>query len=267
MNYKKLALGLLSIPLATSMASASVYVKFYGGNAITSNNISSDLPDNVNDGTINIRNTFTSNPFAFGGGLGFDTDVHPKIKIGIDLAFHKNTQDDEQHHVLHVDTPLLDAGQYNIEVKNRFKFIGSLSMTINKAFFFKVGPSVLRQSVTQLAIPSDNVSVKPKNADSQNIVGITLGSGFIYKLSKNFGIFTEYNYSYYGDKDISNFTAPQAAFTGGLSNGDFLARDVKYKVTQSEFFLGFMYSFFNGDGTYRRYGSCGKGPGRCRFEK
>lgn len=280
MNFKKLATTcLLSLSLASGITNASIFIKAYGGNSITTMGYDADYT-NVNpafDGLVEYRNYDTFNLFSFGFGLGFDTELHPKVSLGLELALQSLAQDVEvARQIPGSESALSDAGMANIEVKNKFKGLASVFLSINKAFYLKAGPSLLRQSVNTEIWGTNNPAQRENEKITKNHLGVTIGTGFIYKLSKSFGIFTEYNYSFYPRKKLGDNNIPAGIISA--STGEAILWDkIEVNYAQSEFFLGFTYSFLNGGsddsyryrsrGSVRSTESCGKGPGRCNYNK
>lgn len=271
MNFKKLAVGcLLPLSLVTSVSNASVFIKGYGGNTLSTSNYQAYQTNittlGVFDGQYRQKDITTDNLFTYGLGLGFDTQLQRKVKLGLELSLQQQAPKTKfDTHTPGIESAAGDAAWITQNITNTLKAASTLVLTVNNAFFIKFGPALLRQEIETEMFETDVPANVFKDDTEKNFPGISIGSGFIYKLTKNFGIFTEYNFSYYMIKDLSDFTVLEAAMTSGGATGPFVYENRKAKFIQSEFLLGFTYSFFNGDDTYKYKKS--NIPHKCKYEK
>lgn len=268
MNFKKLSLGLIACALTSNIANADYYFRFFGGDTLSSLKYEADAFNGGaggNLGNIEHKAVNTVNIFNSGFGAGVTKYAHPKIEVGLQLDGLIQTQKYKFNQPLDsAETAFQDAGTTQLEIENKYKGILSLVMKVNKAFYVKAGPSLLRQKIstknfgTNITVPSFT------NSETENLFGGTIGTGFIYKLTKRFGLFTEYNYSYYPEKKLKTIVLADAQINppGGVIQQDFVYGNRKIDFSQSEFIFGFVFNF-----DFYSTPGCSKSGGSCSFEK
>lgn len=249
MFNKRLFLGILGISyLAISNCFAGFYYKGFVGN-IDTNMLSEfeyeSAPAPFNNFT-GSQDLTSKKSITYGAGIGYDiqNDTYSRLSYGIDLNIQQFG--DQEYITQHGPGASGFTSSYNIETKHKNSFKSSIlaQMRINKAFYFKAGPSVLRQEIEQRiyeTTPTPISKVKAKT-DREYIFGGTFGAGFIYKVSKTFGFYTEYNYSIYPSKSLSSVSIPEAAFPNGLNGtGAFNQKNRELEINQGEFYFGLIW--------------------------
>lgn len=251
MNYKKLSLGILTLALTANVANAAYYFRFFGGDTLSSLKYQADafnipVGGGTNVGTIEHKTVNTVNLFNAGLGMGLSMFIHPKFELGLEADGLVQTQKYKFNEYLdNGETAFLDAGIVEHEIENKFKGVLALMFKINKSFFIKAGPSLLRQGIKTRTFPTNATLPRFSNSETENLFGATMGTGFIYRLTKNFGIFTEYNYSYYPRKNLDtiNLVDSQINPPGGVTEQNHRYGNRKIDFSQSEFFFGFVFNF------------------------
>ncbi len=250
MDYKKISLGILSLALSSSMAHASYYFKFFGGDTLSSLKYEADAfninAGGGNSGTIEHKTVNTVNLFNSGLGMGLSMFIHPKLELGLQADGLLQTQKYKFNEYLDsAETAFVDAGIIEHEIENKFKGILSVMLKVNKSFFIKAGPSVLRQGIKTKTFPTNVTLPRFSDSENLNLYGATMGTGFIYQLTKVFGIFTEYNYSYYPRKSLDTISLVDAQINppGGVVGQNHRYTNRKIDFAQSEFFFGFVFNF------------------------
>lgn len=176
-----------------------------------------------------------------GLAIGFGSKLNNVVSWGIELDARMQLDKMQFKAMEDVsETLLLDTGIMGFEIKNKFKVGLSGVLSFMNSFYLKAGPSFLRQSV-DFSLAESNTLAKVKYSDDKDLLGVTAGAGYIFKVNRNFGIFTEYNYSYYPRKSLSSYAVGNAEFAN-IPAGNFESHSGKLKIAQSEFFLGVVYS-------------------------
>lgn len=246
-NYCKTFLG-ITLLVSTSVLNAALYIKGFGSNTNTNMEFESDYPfvSALSDNFTKQHNLVSHDNIGGGVAIGYDYPVHRKLRLGFEISGHTFGDFEYVNNFPVGDSALVE--DYDIETRtdNRYKLVGAFTVKLNNAFFIKIGPSLLRQQVEQTLYENTPrpILLIPLNKENTNIYGTTIGAGFIYRLTRAFGIYTEYNFSSYARKGLQDISVPDAFFAQGLNGlgGDyFTANKRKVKFSQNEFFLGFQY--------------------------
>ncbi len=234
---------LCGLAFFSSLANASLYLKVYSGNTFNNQNYVSKTPW-ISGGALfaltETSMTNYSNLFTSGAGLGYNTEIYNKVKLGLELESFTQIPDVKFYeHIDSANTSPVGGILAEIESRNDYNARLSAVVTLGDLFYIKAGPSYMREKFkTSLSDPANVKKFVYHNAE--NFLGASGGLGFNYKLSEVFSIFSEYNYTYYSKEKLPDITLPVALLeTPNAGNGDdSYYRDRAFRYTNSTFFLG-----------------------------
>lgn len=234
--------GLLTATINT--ASASYYFKGYIGNSLintdykqTINSMTPSLSDKQEFGELASDNAITP-----GLTFGYNGKIDKAYKLGVELDIKKQFNKQEFRMTENQSASLLtNVGLMEVNVENNYKINLSAVLTVFNSFYFKLGPSYIDQDV-DLKITESTTNATFKKNESKSILGVNMGTGFIYRVNNNFGLFTEYNFSYYPDEDLGKFDLTNAQISNITASHSEQFRKRKIGLSQNELFFGFIYS-------------------------
>lgn len=232
-----------------SSYAASYFLKVFSGNTLSSLRVQADAPFIVASGgftqTTAHNAVTTSNLFSPGLSLGMLGSIHPKIDIGLELGLESQFQKHKfGFKIDDTGTGMLEVPNLNMELQNNYRALAAFMMQINKSVYAKAGLSMLNQDIKTSVTPSGNLNVvsnKYSKTETENMFGAIFGAGFAYNITKAFGIFTEYNYTYYPDKNIDNFIAPTNIIEPSGTFRNFHHSNRTLKLSQSVISIGFVF--------------------------
>ncbi len=235
--------------VTTSNSYATYFLKVFSGNTLSSLRLQADTPFIVASGgftaTTPHNAVTTSNLFSPGLSIGILGEVHPKIDLGLELALDSQIQKHKFGLMLDDNaTGMLEVANLNMELQNNYRTLAAFMMQINKSFYAKAGVSMLNQDIRTSVTPSSDLNIvsrKYSKTETENMFGATFGAGYKYSILKNLGIFTEYNYTYYPDKNIDNFLAPTHIIQPSQTFRNFHHSNRTLRLSQSNLAVGFVF--------------------------
>lgn len=244
MNKILLSLCAVTLGVATCAANAAFYFKGSVGNTLSSNHFEEtiDAYTPAFSGRNLVGELVTSNVFAPGLAVGINNKFNNLWGMGLEFDVKKQFTDTKFRVPGGYSESAITStgvGNYDYELENKYKLGLHAIVSLANSFYFKLGPSWLKQDLN-LTITDSDSAASFKHSASQGVWGLTGGAGFIYKVSRNFGLYTEYNYTYFKEKSISGYAVGPASFPGSGGSDNHFNR--RLQTSQSEFNLGFVWS-------------------------
>lgn len=241
--------------LISNVSNAEVYVKAFAGRVNNNHQLQSSQlgldpgfpdPDYTESKHANKLTQLTG-----GLGLGYTWDkvlwpsVLPNLKIGLELGANKNEGNYKQNTFTNenfLSNALLDAETTVVKVDNDYKLDLWAVFNLAEMFYFKIGPSYLKQEITATTYES-NFPRKVNNIrakDDKGFWGISFGTGVRYNINKVVGLFSEYTAAFYQKEKLSSYSYSGANSLDPGADPTFLTYhyDRKIKFNQSQFITG-----------------------------
>lgn len=224
---------------------ANIYAKVHAGNTFNNQTYSSVTPW-VSGGVLfaltDTSHTSTYNLFTPGVSLGFSAPINNIFSAGLELEGSKQLSKSETTDFISADNSSPVGGILaQIDTTNYYHLKLMAVLNLRESFYVKAGPSVLRQKITtNVGDPANISTVRYKFKKAKEFYGATGGIGFNYKICDSLSLFSEYNYSYYKSRKLSDLVFPNPQLeTPNAGNGDdSYYQDRKFQFSQSAIFAG-----------------------------